>query len=254
MVRLFNFIRWAFALLGVCLLFSMAIALYIVSWQEHLLHLLWRSASRTIAETSHTWLGFCAFWVAAPVLVWIAIFIYKWDRLRRRGSMAPLKSAFEESTSPLEMIPLAIVAGVWLVIFGVFIARTLYNEHHDMDGAWKATVNEKNNLKQGISERDAYIRRLQVPAQAEQSGQNTIQTLQQQLQNLQQVDLRLTNELADRRQYVYQQDPAWAHMRQLFDAFKALSATVAVDKAVDPKTCEIIVSAPSDGSTSTLIN
>jgi hypothetical protein len=256
MVRFFNFCRWLLALFGLVLFITLAVALYIPTWHEHLVHLLWQSASRTLTATSHTWLAFLAFWVVAPILIWIGIIIYKLRGLYRRQAVSPMKTAFLKSTSALEMIPLSVIAGVWLVIFGVFIVHTIYHEHQDATGAWQDVVKEKNRLKQGLGDRDQYIGRLelaqrdnqkgdQASAAAGQQAQQTIQNLQSSVQQLQQKNQQLSADLEDRKKNIHPDEPAFGHLRSLFNFFSNFRNTIGATTQ-----CAIEISVPRDGGSS----
>jgi hypothetical protein len=155
--------------------------------------------------------------------------------------MSPLKTAFSESTSPLEMISLAIVAGVWLAIFGVFIVHTVYHEHLDATGRWQAVVKEKNNLKAGLLTRDQYIGSLQ-------SGQQ--QSDREAIQKLEDDNKKLTADIAERMQFLHPEDPA-------FSRFEALTRNFETFKRIipDKMRCEIAITAPPhSGSSSSIIS
>lgn len=48
----------------------------------------------------------------------------------------------------------------YLILFSWSVFQTIYDDHHDDTGRWRAVVNEKNVLKSELSNRDAYIYRL----------------------------------------------------------------------------------------------
>jgi hypothetical protein len=50
----------------------------------------------------------------------------------------------------------------YLILFSWSAIVTTYDEHHDSTGRWKVVVEEKNNLKTGLGERDNYIKELEV--------------------------------------------------------------------------------------------
>jgi hypothetical protein len=161
MFRLLRFCRWTLALVGFCVFLTALLLLFSTTLQSNFSHLLKESASTALSETSHTALGFLLFWVVVPSIVWISVFVYKWRTNKKAGVGTPLKSAFLDSTKPLEMIPLAVIAGVWLVILGVFLGKSIYSIHHDEVGRWAAVVNEKNQMKRELAQRDRYIKNLE---------------------------------------------------------------------------------------------
>lgn len=48
--------------------------------------------------------------------------------------------------------------GTYIVLFTWSSIQTTYDEHHDATGRWQSVVKEKDQLKQGLSDRDAYIK------------------------------------------------------------------------------------------------
>lgn len=49
---------------------------------------------------------------------------------------------------------------VWAVTFAVCTATTIYNDHQNISGRWRAVVREKDELKNSLSIRDKYIQQL----------------------------------------------------------------------------------------------
>lgn len=58
-------------------------------------------------------------------------------------------------------IGMASVSAGWIMLFFWSVGVGIYHDHFDVNGRWKAIVNEKNALKSGLSQRDNYIVRLQ---------------------------------------------------------------------------------------------
>ena len=49
---------------------------------------------------------------------------------------------------------------VYTSLFLWSLVQTIYDEHHDSTTRWQAVVQEKDNLKIGLKERDEYIEKL----------------------------------------------------------------------------------------------
>jgi len=49
---------------------------------------------------------------------------------------------------------------VWAVTFAVCIVTSIYNDHQNISGRWRAVVREKDELKNSLSVRDKYIQQL----------------------------------------------------------------------------------------------
>jgi hypothetical protein len=62
------------------------------------------------------------------------------------------------------LIGIGVTAFAYSVLFAWSTVRTVYDDHHDSTGRWRAVVNEKNTLKGMLQVRDAYIKRLEAGA------------------------------------------------------------------------------------------
>lgn len=113
-----------------------------------LVHLLERSIYAMPSLVSGNWAQ-----VALGIFIFLAALLLT---LRIRGPEA-MKKHFLENV----LIGVAAVVLGWLGLFMCSLVVTVYNDHHDVNGRWKAVVNEKNRLKDGLLERDRYIKSLE---------------------------------------------------------------------------------------------
>jgi hypothetical protein len=51
---------------------------------------------------------------------------------------------------------------LWSVLFGAFVVKTVYDDHQNLTGRLRSVVNEKNDLRDGLNQRDEYIQRLKA--------------------------------------------------------------------------------------------
>jgi hypothetical protein len=130
--RIWKFFYWLAALIGVAVFTAAMIVLSYHPWRQSSADLLWRSSSNAITSTSHSWLGFLAFWIIAPTVTWISVFIHKWNNNKRGEILSPFKTAFNEMSSPIEIIGVGIVFVIWLVLFGCFLVKIVYDDHQTL--------------------------------------------------------------------------------------------------------------------------
>jgi hypothetical protein len=110
----------------------------------HLLNLLWRIIHGMPLLVSSGWgawiLGLCIF------------LLYELSVVFRRG-WQDMKNRWTENF----LMGLGVTAFGYLILFAWSTIQTVYDNHHDSVSRWQAVVNEKNNLKAGLTERDNYI-------------------------------------------------------------------------------------------------
>jgi hypothetical protein len=59
------------------------------------------------------------------------------------------------------LIGVAVAVFVYSILFTWSTLQTVYDDHRDSTGRWRVVVNEKNNLKAGLRQRDEYITKLE---------------------------------------------------------------------------------------------
>jgi hypothetical protein len=64
--------------------------------------------------------------------------------------------------------------GGYVLLFAYSAVITTYDEHHDGTGRWQAVVNEKNKLKDELTEKDKYVKRLEAKSCPARLARNSI--------------------------------------------------------------------------------
>jgi hypothetical protein len=236
MQQVFKFLIRILAIVGFAVVLTAIIIMCVSDWQKHLLHLWWRAASRTLAETSHTWLGFAALCIVAPFAVWLIRLGHRWRSLVRERRMSPLKDAFHESTKHV-YIELGVYATVWLVILAVFLAKIIYGDHQDMANKIKQLKAMNSSQQQQIGGQPQ-----QIEQQIKNAVQNALNPIKQENDGLKQEKDKLAKELEDRKQEVHTEDPSYRRFAAVLQILTDLQ------KGLGTKKCVIEMSIPTGNS------
>ena len=225
--RLFNFFRWTFALIGLCLIGATAFVLFWPQWRLPALHILWRSASSSVFGTSHNWAGYVISWIAIPGLVWLVFFILRFrQQVRSQPILAALGHSFRQSTKPADSIRGSIILGVWLTAFGIFVAKNIYDDHTGFATKVMSIQQQNKTEREGATG-----------------------PLQTQVETLKTANKNMSDDLKDRQQYLHTEDPAWQHFNnaiQLMKGFRVDKEDLA--EYSNCGVCELITSYPQGSS------
>lgn len=124
----------------------------------HLFNLLHRISHNFFAALGQTGLGW---WVQAIILfavTEVVTYLVVWAVLGKPAMTARFAKNFKIGL----YVWIIVLVCVYGPIFGWHVLKTTYNDHRDVVSRWRAVVNEKNNLKSELSERDQYIQRLEA--------------------------------------------------------------------------------------------
>jgi hypothetical protein len=94
----------------------------------------------------------------AAWLVGIGAFIFSQVIVLARSGLKEMLRRWKENIG----IGLISAAAVYIFLFGWSAVQTIYDEHHDNTGRWRAVVNEKDALKVELKRRDDYIELLKA--------------------------------------------------------------------------------------------
>jgi hypothetical protein len=117
----------------------------------HFLNILWRIIHGMPVLVSSNWaawiLGILTFGFTELLLFMGTAREERWKRLK--GNV---------------LIGLLVTVFVYSILFVWSTVQTTYDDHHDSVGRWQSVVNEKENLKAELRQRDDYIRSLEARA------------------------------------------------------------------------------------------
>lgn len=123
----------------------------------HFANLLLRSWQALVAGLGTTTLAIC-FGVAGFVFV---LLLNLTNKLRRDGWKWEITVSHFSQNLRDSLLPTTIgTLFLWVALFGWFVVKTVYDDHHDSTARWRNVVIEKNNLKQELAKKDQYIQQL----------------------------------------------------------------------------------------------
>jgi hypothetical protein len=115
---------------------------------SELLHLLWKAFHEMPYLISQNWTGI-GMGVSGFVLYHVLFFLAKgWPAMKR---------LYRENIA----FGIATAIFMWSSLFIYSVGATIYRDRLNVNKRWSLVVNEKNTLKQGLAERDEYIKRLE---------------------------------------------------------------------------------------------
>lgn len=115
----------------------------------HLWHFFVRSVYAMPSLVSGNW---------AQVVLGLFIFGFAQFLFWRKHGWPEMRKRLGESL----LIGVISVGAGWFLLLIWSVAVGIYHDHFDVNGRWRAVVNEKNDLKAGLARRDTYISQLQI--------------------------------------------------------------------------------------------
>lgn len=159
--RVLLFVRrslWLLAKIFAVLACSIVVRVYFMEPAQRvgLRHFTMATWGISLSVLSQTNLSAILYTVVPPIAVFILTLI--WERQNRPGGDA-MRQLKESSVAAA--IGLAVPILIMVAVYGWKFVSGIYDDHHNITSRWSQVVKEKDDLKEELRKRDAYIKRLE---------------------------------------------------------------------------------------------